>query len=195
MPKLILASTSPYRRALLERLRVPFDVLPPDVDEALAAGETPDQAASRLAVAKALAVARTNPGSIVIGSDQIADLDGQAINKPMNHENALDQLKRMQGREVVFHTALAVVAGNGDIQMENVPTRVRFCRLPDYLLDRYLRLEESYDCAGSAKIEGLGIALVSSVAAEDPTALIGLPLIRLTAMLRSAGLEVLAHAH
>lgn len=173
---------------------MPFEVEAPRVDEAMIAGESPEKTARRLATAKALAVARANAGSIVIGCDQVADLEGRAINKPESHENALAQLKSMQGKCVVFHSALAVVAPNGDFEIDSVPTRVRFRKLPDIALDRYLRLEQPYDCAGSAKAEGLGIALLAEVESSDPTALIGLPLIRLCAMLQTAGFEVLAHA-
>ncbi len=179
---------------LLERLRLPFEVEAPRIDETPVPGESPEQTARRLATAKALAVARGHPGAVVIGSDQVADLAGQVINKPENHENALAQLKAMQGQCVIFHSALAVVAANGDFEIDSVPTRVLFRKVPEPALERYLRLEQPYDCAGSAKAEGLGIALLSEVESPDPTALIGLPLIRLCTMLQSAGFEVLAHA-
>jgi septum formation protein len=160
------------------------------VDERALAGEAPRDTALRLALAKASAVAALRPGSIVIGSDQVADVDGEALSKPGSHEAALAQLERMQGREVVFHTAVAVVGGDGSAQVDEVPTRVRFRMLPVERLEAYLRAERPYDCAGAAKIEALGIALVDSVRADDPTALIGLPLIRLTAMLEACGVPL-----
>lgn len=193
MPRLILASTSPYRRALLERLGLPFAVRAPRVEEAPLSGEAPHQTARRLAESKARAVAQEFPQGLVIGSDQVAELDGTPINKPITHAKALAQLQAMRGREVVFHSALAVLdAATGVLQVDSVPTRVVFRELPDADLDRYLRLEQPYDCAGSAKVEGLGIVLLDRVDSSDPTALIGLPLIRLTEMLRAAGLDPLA---
>jgi septum formation protein len=187
---IVLASTSPYRRALLERLAQPFEVVAPSVDETRRRGETPHTLARRLAEAKAREVALLRPEQIVIGSDQVAELDGEPIGKPLEHTAALAQLQRMQGRTLVFHTALAVVAG-GSVQVDSVPTTVTFRRLDDAALDAYLRHDRPYDCAGAAKIESLGIALVERVESDDPTALIGLPLIRLTAMLRNAGVDVL----
>jgi septum formation protein len=154
-------------------------------------GETPRATALRLARAKAVDVAAHFPGSVVIGSDQVAELDGAALGKPLQHAVALQQLERMQGREVVFHTAVAVAGpANGAVQVDCVPTTVRFRRLPSTTLDAYLRADQPYDCAGAAKIESLGIALVEFVDSEDPTALIGLPLIRLTSMLTAAGIEI-----
>jgi septum formation protein len=190
MAPIVLASTSPYRRELLQRLRLPFDVQAPHVDERALAGEAPRDTALRLALAKARAVAADRAGAIVIGSDQVADVDGEALSKPGTHEAALAQLSRMQGREVVFHTAVAVIGRDGAAQVDEVPTRVRFRVLPAGRLDAYLRAERPYDCAGAAKIESLGIALVESVRADDPTALIGLPLIRLTAMLEACGVPL-----
>jgi septum formation protein len=188
---IVLASTSPYRRALLERLARPFEVVAPAVDETRQPGETPLALARRLAEAKAREVALRRPaGDIVIGSDQVAELDGEPIGKPVEHAAALAQLRRMQGRTLLFHTALAVIT-DGGVQVDSVPTTVTFRRLPDNALDAYLRHDRPYDCAGAAKIESLGIALVERVESDDPTALIGLPLIRLTAMLRSAGVDVL----
>lgn len=193
MPRIVLASTSPYRRELLQRLRLPFEVLAPRVDEAALAAETPRATALRLARAKADEVAARTADALVIGSDQVADVEGAALSKPGSHEAALDQLERMQGRTIVFHTALAVVdAARGRALVDCVPTSVRFRRLPRAALDAYLRAERSYDCAGAAKIEGLGIALVEAVESDDPTALIGLPLIRLTSMLEDFGVQVLA---
>jgi septum formation protein len=190
MPPIVLASTSPYRRQLLARLRLPFSVQAPQVDEHALPGETPAATARRLAQAKAAAVAAGRPDAIVIGSDQVADVDGEALSKPGTHEAALAQLTRMQGREVVFHTALAVIGPDGCRQVDEVPTVVRFRVLPADQLDAYLRLERPYDCAGAAKIESLGIVLAESVRADDPTALIGLPLIRLTSMLAACGVRL-----
>ena len=187
MPPIVLASTSPYRRELLQRLHLPFSVQAPRVDEQALRGESPGATACRLALAKAQAVALDHPGAIVIGSDQVADVDGEALSKPGTHEAALAQLTRMQGRDVVFHTALAVIGLDGGQQVDDVRTAVRFRRLPVGQLDAYLRLEQPYDCAGAAKIESLGITLLESVRSDDPTALIGLPLIRLTSMLAVCG--------
>ncbi|HEX8614541.1 MAG TPA: Maf family nucleotide pyrophosphatase [Telluria sp.] len=187
-PRLILASSSAYRRELLERLRLPFDVLVPDIDETPLAGELPEATALRLAQAKAAAVAARAPGSVVIGSDQVATLDGIQIGKPGNHANALAQLQTMRGRRVVFHTALCLWDGrSGTAQVENVQTFVTVRDLPDAELDAYLRIEQPYDCAGSAKNEALGIAILERIDSTDPTALTGLPLIALTGMLRRAG--------
>jgi septum formation protein len=188
---LILASTSTYRKELLARLRLPFDVAAPDLDEAPLAGETPSATALRLAHAKAAAVLAKSPGTIVIGSDQVATLDGAQIGKPGNHANALRQLQTMRGRRVVFHTALCVLDGRHSVplvQLQDVQTIVTVRDLPDAELDAYLRIEQPYDCAGSAKNEGLGIAILEKIESTDPTALTGLPLIALTGMLRNAGL-------
>jgi septum formation protein len=191
MPKIVLlASTSPYRRELLARLRLPFEIETPHVDEATLPGEAPRAAALRLAQAKALAVAaRHPPQAVVIGSDQVADLDGVALSKPGTHEAALAQLEAMQGRTVVFHTALAVT-GPAGLAVDCVDTLVSFRRLSRERLEAYLHAEQPYDCAGAAKIESLGIALVDAVQSSDPTALIGLPLIRLIAMLEAQGIQV-----
>ena len=191
-PRLILASSSAYRRELLERLRLPFEVMAPDIDESALPGEAPEATALRLARAKAQAVAARAPGSVVIGSDQVATLDGEQIGKPGDHANAMAQLQKMRGRRVVFHTALCVwdqraSVLTGAAQMENVQTFVTFRDLPDAELDAYLRIEQPYDCAGSAKNEGLGIAILERIDSADPTALTGLPLIALTGMLRKAG--------
>jgi len=188
MHSIVLASTSPYRRELLRRLQLTFSVKAPDVDESPHPGEAPLSTALRLAQAKAQAVARQMPSSVVIGSDQVADVDGEALSKPGTHDAALAQLARMQGREVVFHTALSVADPAGKVQTESVPTRVRFRCLPRVQLEAYLRAERPYDCAGAAKIESLGIVLVESVTSDDPTALIGLPLIQLTSMLAACGI-------
>lgn len=191
-PRLILASSSTYRRELLSRLRIPFDVQVPDIDETPAAGEAPEQTALRLAKEKAFAIASRVPGTVVIGSDQVATLDDEQIGKPGSHEKALEQLRKMRGLRVVFHTALCVWDGRRDAdnaaQIENVQTFVTFRDLPDAELDAYLRIEQPYDCAGSAKNEGLGIALIERIDSTDPTALTGLPLIALCTMLRQAGI-------
>lgn len=192
-PTIVLASTSRYRRELLGRLRIAFDVEAPQVDEAPLAGEAPRETALRLAIAKAQEVQSRCPGAVVIGSDQVAEIAGAPLGKPMSHSAALAQLERMQGQTVVFHTALAVAGPACDaLQVDSVPTTVLMRTLPRAALERYLRLDEPYDCAGAAKIESLGIALVASVESNDPTALIGLPLIRLTAMLSHAGIEILS---
>lgn len=191
MKTIVLASTSTYRRALLARLRLPFETAAPEIDEAALLDELPGQTALRLARAKAVAVARRRPDALVIGSDQVADLDGVALNKPGSHAAALDQLRRLQGRSAVFHTALAVAVDGGNrVEVDLVPTTVRFRRLAQAALEAYLRIDQPYDCAGAAKIESLGIALVESVQGDDPTALIGLPLIRLVSMLAALGIAV-----
>ena len=190
MPRLILASSSPYRRELLSRLHLPFEAIAPHIDETPLAGEAPQATALRLSLAKAAAIARQAPGSLVIGSDQVATLDGHQIGKPGSHANALAQLQLMRGRQVVFHSALCLFDGrDGSHQLEDVQTFVSFRDLPDAELDGYLRIEQPYDCAGSAKNEGLGIALLERVDSLDPTALTGLPLIALTGMLRRAGVR------
>lgn len=192
-PRLILASSSVYRRELLSRLGIPFDVDVPTIDESPHAGEAPEETALRLAREKASVVARRHSGALVIGSDQVATLDGLQIGKPGNHENALRQLQMMRGREVIFHTALCLwdnrLAAEETPQSVNVQTAVRFRDLPDEELDAYLRIEQPYDCAGSAKNEGLGIVILERISSEDPTALTGLPLIALTSMLRHAGVS------
>jgi len=192
-PALILASTSRYRRELLERLQVPFAVEAPGVDETpLPAGETPAALAQRLALQKAHAVAQRHPTAVVIGSDQVADLNGQAIGKPLTHERAVQQLRAMSGHSVVFQTAVAVVrqaSGIGKVRLS--PVVVRFRGLSDTEIENYLRREQPYDCAGSAKSEGLGITLLHSVQSSDPTALIGLPLTTVCELMRLAGLDPL----
>ncbi len=188
-PRLVLASTSVYRRELLERLRIPFEVISPKVDETPLTGESTLDLALRLAKAKAAAVAKEHPNAWVIGSDQVADLCGAAIGKPGNFERALAQLQLMRGQIVTFQTALCLM--KGDIQTTLcVPTEVTFRKLSDSFLEAYLLAEEPYDCAGSAKSEGLGISLLESIKSDDPTALIGLPLIALTSMLRDAGFAI-----
>ena len=189
---LILGSTSRYRRELLQRLRVPFEVVSPDVDETPLANEAPQALATRLALAKAKAVAALHPNAVVIGSDQVADLNGEPLGKPGTHERAVLQLQRMRGQTVVFQTAVSVVCqASGFEQTELAQIKVRFRELSDAEIEAYLRAEEPYDCAGSAKSEGLGIALLDAIDNDDPTALIGLPLIRTCRMLRAAGIDLL----
>ena len=190
---LILGSTSPYRRELLARLRLPFEVAAPDVDETPQAGEAPRDLACRLALAKARAVAARHPAAVVIGSDQVADLGGRPLGKPGTHERAVAQLRQMRGRTVVFQTAVAVVCqATGFAEVDLAPVRVKFRDLTDDEIETYLRAETPYDCAGSAKSEGLGIALLESIENDDPTALVGLPLIRTVRLLRAAGLPLLS---
>ncbi|MEO8188028.1 MAG: Maf family nucleotide pyrophosphatase [Burkholderiaceae bacterium] len=193
LPLIVLASTSRYRRELLERLRCPFDVQAPHVDEAALPSETPRETAMRLARDKAAAVAARFPGAVVIGSDQMVDADGTSLGKPMSHEAALAQLQSLQGRAAVFYTALAVIGPTpNSVQVDCIPTTVKFRNLSKERLETYLRADQPYDCAGAAKIESLGIVLIESVESSDPTALIGLPLIRLTSMLSAAGIDLLA---
>ena len=196
---IILASSSAYRRELLARLLLPFSSVSPDIDETPQPGEAPEDTALRLAREKAEAVARLHPGALVIGSDQVATLDGVQIGKPGDHARALAQLQLMRGRRVVFHTALCLWDGRSmedcapaaprAVQVENIQTVVSFRDLSDAELDAYLRIEQPYDCAGSAKNEGLGIALLERIDSSDPSALTGLPLIALTGMLRRAGVR------
>lgn len=189
---LILGSTSAYRRTLLNRLQIPFSVKSPHVDETALPGETPAYLAQRLALFKAQAVAERFPSSVVIGADQVAELDGIAIGKPETHERARTQLRLMSGKRLVFHTAVAVVCQEtGFCQQALVPVAVAFRTLSDQEIEHYLLKETPYDCAGSAKSEGLGIALLESIHSDDPTALIGLPLIHTCRMLRAAGVELL----
>ncbi|NMM13396.1 MAG: septum formation inhibitor Maf [Rhodoferax sp.] len=188
----MLGSTSPYRRELLARLRIPFEVAAPDVDETAQASETPKQLACRLAMAKARAVATQFPACVVIGSDQVAELDGQALGKPGNHARATAQLQQMRGKTVIFQTAVAVVClETGFAQMDLAQVKVKFRALSDAEIEAYLQAETPYDCAGSAKSEGLGIALLESIDNDDPTALVGLPLIRTCRMIQAAGVKVL----
>jgi septum formation protein len=191
--RLILASTSPYRRELLQRLRLPFAVVAPEVDETPQPGEEPAALAARLALAKAQAVGARHADAVVIGADQVAELDGQAIGKPHTHERAMAQLRAMSGRRVVFHSAVAVArVDRGFARGLLAPVSVIFRSLTEAEIERYLRAEQPYDCAGSARSEGLGIALLAQIDSDDPTALIGLPLIRLCTLLREAGLDPLA---
>lgn len=190
--KLILGSTSVYRRELLTRLEIPFTVESPFVDESPFADEQPAALATRLAMSKARAVAERFPDCIVIGSDQVADLDGVALGKPGTHARAVRQLQMMRGKMVIFQTAVAVVClRSGFAQQSLAPVKVSFRDLTDEEIESYLRIEQPYDCAGSAKSEGLGIVLLDAIESDDPTALVGLPLIRTSRMLRSAGIQLL----
>jgi len=192
MQPLILASSSPYRRELLERLGLPFGVVSPEVDETARPGEEPRQTALRLAQAKARKVAETHPDALVIGCDQVATLDGMQLGKPLTHDNAVRQLRLMRGRTVLFHSALCLYnAASGSMQAEDVVYEVKFRELGDAQIERYLQREQPYHCAGSAKSEGLGIALIEYMRGDDPNALIGLPLITLIDMLQREGVHVL----
>ena len=191
-PTLILGSTSRYRRDMLQRLRIPFEIYAPEVDEIPGAGEAPADLALRLAIAKARAVAQQHPDAVVIGSDQVADLAGTPVGKPGTHAKATEQLRAMRGKAIVFQTAVAVVhlakAYEGSAL---VPVTVRFRHFSDAEIEHYLLAEQPYDCAGSAKSEALGIALLSAIESEDPTALVGLPLIKTCELLRAAGIDPL----
>jgi septum formation protein len=203
-PRLILASSSRYRRELLERLRLPFDVITPDIDETPLEGETPEGTAVRLSIAKARAAAARvtvasgaagAPGPIVIGSDQVATCDGRQIGKPGTHDNARAQLQSMRGKSVEFHSALCLFDSRSNhIQSADIVTRVQFRELSDAEIEAYLLAETPYDVAGSAKSEGLGITLVDAIHSDDPTALVGLPLIALSRMLRAAGFPLMGAA-
>lgn len=189
---LVLGSTSRYRRELLDRLRLPFTVDSPRVDETPRHGERPADLALRLALAKARDVASRSPTAVVIGSDQVADLDGMPIGKPGTHDKAVAQLRAMSGKSVVFQTGVAVVRLDTGFEASVlVPVTVRFRRLNDAEIEHYLRAEQPYDCAGSAKSEALGIALLDAIESDDPTALVGLPLIKTCELLRQAGLDPL----
>jgi septum formation protein len=190
MSQIILASTSPYRRELLSRLRLPFTTRSPEVREDALEGEAPEAMAARLALAKARSIAV--PAAIVIGSDQVASLDGRLLRKPGTVDAAIDQLRAAQGRAVLFHTAVAVVAADsGEILQHVDRTEVRFRRLDSAALEQYVRLESPLDCAGSFKSEGLGVALFERISSEDPTALVGLPLIFVADALRRLGADPL----
>ena len=186
---LVLASGSPYRRELLSRLEVPFTTWSPDIDEHALAGESPRDTARRLAAAKARAAQARFPGALIVGSDQVAELDGHPIGKPGNLANAREQLRMMRGRNVRFHTAVCLLAAER-LQEETVTTEVAFREFTDVEAERYLEREPAFDCAGSAKSEALGIALLERLRGDDPTALVGLPLIALSRMLRGEGIEV-----
>ena len=189
--KIILASGSPYRKQLLERLQLEFDCRSPDLDESVLDGETADDYVRRLARAKARAIAEGEPAAVVIGSDQCAVLDSRILGKPGSHENALRQLRDAQGKSVIFHTAVCVMRLEDDFcELASVPFEVEFRRLADSQLEHYLRVEQPYQCAGSFKAEGYGSCLFRRLSGDDPSALIGLPLLTLTTMLENAGIEV-----
>jgi septum formation protein len=191
-PKLILASSSIYRKELLEHLQLPFGVISPDVDETPLVDEAPERTALRLAQEKARKVGISEPDALIIGCDQVAILDGVQLGKPLTHDNAVRQLRLMRGREVTFHSALCLFnARTGHMQADVVPTIVTFRQISDDQIERYLQKEQPYHCAGSAKSEGLGIALISAIHGDDPNALIGLPLIRLITMLQHEGVNVI----
>lgn len=190
--KLILASTSPYRRELLGRLGLPFETANPQTDETPLPGEPPEALALRLSEAKARAVADAYPDALIIGSDQVATVDGQIFGKPGNHQRAVQQLRELSGKTVNFFTGLCLFnARTGQAEVRGIPTLVGFRELSDAEIENYLRREPAYNCAGSAKSEGLGIALLSSMKGDDPNALVGLPLIALCDMLRQQGVSVL----
>ena len=190
--QIVLASSSVYRRELLARLQLDFETQSPDIDETRLADETARAYVQRLAEAKARRVARDFPAAVVIGSDQCAVLEGEILGKPGNHENALHQLQQAQGRTVEFHTGLCVLCeARGFVELDDVVFEVDFRNLEDRQLERYLHAEQPYDCAGSFRSEGYGISLFRRMRGDDPTALIGLPLIRLIAMLEAAGIEIL----
>ncbi|HWK72152.1 MAG TPA: Maf-like protein [Burkholderiaceae bacterium] len=191
--RLILASSSRYRKEMLERLCIPFTTISPDIDESPMHGETPAQLALRLSMAKAQAVVQAQPGAVVIGSDQVATVDGSPIGKPGSFERARQQLLQLSGRTVEFHSALCVSDGRRYLT-DDIITFCRFRTLTDEEITRYLHREQPYDTAGSAKAEGLGIALMDSMRSDDPTAIIGLPLIALARMLRAFGIDPLAQA-
>jgi septum formation protein len=190
-PRLILASTSPYRRTLLQRLGLPFEVIAPNVDETPLPAEIAERTALRLAEAKARVAAPFAAGKLIVGSDQVATINGEKLGKPGDHASAVRQLQMVRGKHVVFHTALCLYNAAADrTQLANVPTTVTFRDITDIQIERYLTLERPYDCTGSARIEGLGVALVERVLSDDPTALIGLPLMQLVTMLGNEGIEV-----
>ena len=192
MPTLILASSSPYRQALLARLGLPFEAISPEIDESPLDGEMPAETALRLAQLKARKVAETHPHALIIGCDQVATLDGRQLGKPMTHENAVKQLQQQRGRHVTFHSALCLLnADTQRMQAEVVPYDVEFRNVSDLQIENYLHIEKPYNCAGSAKSEGLGIALIASMTGSDPNALIGLPLIKLITMLQNEDLDVI----
>ncbi|HYA37323.1 MAG TPA: Maf family nucleotide pyrophosphatase [Candidatus Methylomirabilis sp.] len=190
--KLILASSSPYRRELLERLKIPFEVIAPDVDESPRSGETPEKLVERLAIEKARKIAGQIPGALVIGSDQVAVYDGQIVGKPHSHGKAAQQLRSASGKTVTLYTGLALVnADTQRVQCEVIPYRVAFRVLNEAQIESYLRREQPYSCAGSVKSEGLGIALLEKFEGDDPNTLIGLPLIRLVRMLENEGIKII----
>ena len=190
--RLILASTSPYRKSLLERLGIPFEVAAPHADERPLSGEDAPDTALRLAQIKAQSVRAAHRDALIIGSDQVATNAGRVLDKPGDHATAVRQLRSVSGKSAEFHTAVVLLdAANGSVQSKVVPCRVFFRQLDDKRIETYLQREKPYDCAGSAKVEGLGIALIARIETDDPTSLIGLPLIALTEMLERAGLPVI----
>jgi septum formation protein len=190
--RLVLASTSPYRQELLKRLGLAFEVAAPHTDERALSGESPRDTSLRLAALKAQAVRAAHRDALIVGSDQVATSAGRVLDKPGNHANAVRQLKALSGKSADFHTAVALLdSASGSVQTAVVPCRVHFRTFDDARIQHYLEKEKPYDCAGSAKVEGLGIALIERIETEDPTSLIGLPLIALTEMLERAGLPVL----
>jgi len=190
--KLILASSSPYRRELLERLKIPFEVMAPEVDETPRPGETPEKLGERLAIEKARKITGQKAGTLVIGSDQVAVYNGSIVGKPHNHDKAVEQLRSASGKTVTLYTGLALVnADTGRVQHEVIPYRVTFRALTDAQIESYLRKEQPYSCAGSVKSEGLGIALLEKFEGDDPNTLIGLPLIRLVRMLENEGIKII----
>ncbi len=194
--QLVLASTSPYRRELLARLGVPFETAAPDVDETPLPGESPDATAERLSLAKARAVAEQFPNALIIGSDQVALLEGRQLGKPGNFDNAFAQLQAMRGKTLAFHTALTLLnAKTGAVQTATVPVHLVMRDYSDAQIAAYLHKDQPYNCCGSAKSEALGIALIARYETEDPNALVGLPLIKLTEMLAREGLDVLTWPH
>jgi septum formation protein len=193
--QLVLASTSPFRRDLLSRIGFPFDTANPQTDESPLPDETPEDTALRLSEAKARAVASRFPDALIIGSDQLAILDGRAYGKPGAHDNAVRQLRTMRGKTVNFFTGLCLLdARTGQAWVRGIPTQVTFRDLSDGEIEDYLRREQPYQCAGSAKSEGLGIAIIARMQGDDPNALIGLPLIALCDLLKEAGCPVLGNA-
>ena len=191
-PELILGSTSIYRRELLERLKIPFRVVAPDIDETPLDNETPQQLVERLSIEKARSVASTNPGCLVIGSDQVAVHDGNIVGKPHTHDKAMQQLRQANGKEIVLYTGLSLVhSDSGESLTEVIPFHVVFRNLTEQQLENYLHKEQPYHCAGSVKSEGLGIALLERFDGEDPNTLIGLPLIRLIRMLEHFGINII----
>ncbi len=192
-PPLVLGSSSPFRKMLLERLMVPFSTANPDIDESPLIGETPTQLVERLAIAKAQEVAKIHPNSLIIGSDQVALHGDEIVGKPHTHERAVEQLKTASGKKIELFTGLSLVnSQTGRVQSEIVPFTVHFKVLSDEVIEAYLRKEQPYNCAGSVRSEGLGVALFERFDGEDPNALIGLPLIRLVAMLEREGFDLYA---
>jgi septum formation protein len=190
-PRLILGSSSPFRKMLLERLMVPFDTANPDIDETPLANETPIALVERLAIAKAKEIAKSNPSALIIGSDQVALHDNEIVGKPHTHERAIEQLRTASGKKIELFTGLALInSETGSIQSEVIPFTVHFKTLSESTIERYLRKEQPYNCAGSVRSEGLGVALFEKFEGDDPNALIGLPLIRLVAMLENQGYDV-----